>query len=156
REGVMYAKNPTCCSDIFTASLPLMPDEDPPRFKTLYDLNKHLPVKLYFHNDRPGENSRDTISPVNYMTSFNRYMRMKTSYQKEYSAGPSGDRRDDEDEDLNDFFLGYVEQGVKELEEFFRLLVIELDKGYEIEVTVKGFASPLAKTEYNVHLTNRR
>src|SRR5690606_23310477 len=94
--------------------------------------------------------------PVNYMTSFNRYIKMKKTYQKEYSSGLSGDRAEDAVEDINDFFLEYVEQGVKDLEEFLRLLVIELDKGYEIEVTVKGFASPLAKTEYNVHLTKRR
>ena len=155
REGVQYAKNPTCCSDIFVASLPPVP-EDPPRFKTLYDLNKHLPVKLYFHNDRPGEDSWDTISPVNYMTSYNRYIRMKKTYRKEYSKGLSGEKAEDAVEDIGDFFVEYVEQGVKDLEEFLRLLIIELEKGYEIEVTIKGFASPLAKTKYNVHLTKRR
>ena len=156
REGVMYAKNPTCCSDIFVSALPEIPDEDPPRYKTLYDLNKHLPVKLYFHNDRPGEDSRDDVSPVNYMTSYNRYIKMKKTYRKEYSAGLSGERAEDAKEDINDFFVEYVEQGVKDLEEFLRLLVVELEKGYEIEVTVQGFASPLAKTDYNVHLTRRR
>ncbi|MEZ4924566.1 MAG: hypothetical protein R2780_15460 [Crocinitomicaceae bacterium] len=49
-------------------------------------------------------------------------------------------------EDINDLFVQYVEQGVRDLEDFLHLLKIELDKGYEIEVTIKGFASPLAKT----------
>lgn len=43
-----------------------------------------------------------------------------------------------------------------DLNEFIRLLKIELDKGYAIEITVKGFASPLAQTDYNVNLTKRR
>jgi hypothetical protein len=36
------------------------------------------------------------------------------------------------------------------------LLLKELEKGQKIRVTVKGYASPLAKTEYNVNLTLRR
>jgi hypothetical protein len=32
----------------------------------------------------------------------------------------------------------------------------ELKKGAKINITVKGFASPLAKTDYNVNLTKRR
>ena len=35
-------------------------------------------------------------------------------------------------------------------------LKIELEKGRRIDITVKGFASPLAKTDYNVNLTQRR
>jgi Protein of unknown function (DUF1573) len=155
REGVMYAKNPTCCSDIFIASLPLDP-EPPTRFKTLYDLNKKLPVRLYFHNDRPGEDSWDTISPVNYVDSYHNYVRLKKKYRKEYSHGLTGDASEEAKEDIDDFFVEFVEQGFLDLEEFLRLLIIELDKGYEIEVSIKGFASPLAKTEYNVHLTKRR
>src|SRR5690606_14374971 len=58
--------------------------------------------------------------------------------------------------DIDDFFTQYVDQGVLDLQEFTRLLLIELDKGYDIEVTIKGFASPLAKTDYNVNLTKRR
>jgi hypothetical protein len=49
-----------------------------------------------------------------------------------------------------------VEQGVKDLSLFKTLLLEELQKGYRIRLSVRGFASPLAKTEYNVNLTKRR
>lgn len=155
REGVQYAKNPTCCSDIFTAQLPVDPDP-PTRFKTLTDLNKKLPVKLYFHNDRPNPRTKDTISNLTYMQTYDSYMGLKKKYKKEYAEGLSGDDAEEAKEDIEDFFVEYVEQGVLDLHEFLRLLKVELDKGFEIEVTIRGFASPLAPTAYNVPLTKRR
>lgn len=49
-----------------------------------------------------------------------------------------------------------MDQGVKDLELFRDLMLEELQKGTSLELTIKGFASPLAKTEYNVNLTKRR
>lgn len=155
REGVDYAKNPTCCNDIFSAALP--PVVEPPnRFESLEDLNKRLPVKLYFHNDEPNPRTRDSVSTIDYMQSYEEYLELKPDYFKQYASGLKGDAAEDAKEDIQDFFVQYVEQGVIDLEEFLRLLLIELEKGFEIEVTVKGFASPLAKTDYNVWLTKRR
>lgn len=155
REGVNFAKNPTCCNDIFSASLPeIIPP--PSRFESLEDLNKKLPVVLYFHNDEPNPRVRDTTTNLNYMTTYREYVKLKPTYHKEYAAGLTGDAAEEAKEDIDDFFTQYVEQGVLDLQEFTRLLILELDKGYDIEVTVKGFASPLAKTDYNVSLTKRR
>lgn len=155
RVGVNYAKNPTCCNDIFSATLPLV-IEPPTRFESLADLNKKLPVKLYFHNDEPNPRTRDSVSTIDYMRSYDEYLKLKPDYYKQYSDGLNGDDAEDAKEDIEDFFVEYVEQGVIDLKEFLRLLLIELDKGIEIEVTVKGFASPLAKTDYNIWLTKRR
>lgn len=155
RLGVAFAKNPTCCNDLFIAGLPkvIVP---PTRFESLDDLNKKLPVVLYFHNDEPNPRNWDTVTNLNYMTTYRDYIKLKPTYQKEYSSGLSGDDAEEAKEDIDDFFLQYVEQGVIDLVEFTRLLLIELDKGYDIEITIKGFASPLAKTDYNVNLTKRR
>ena len=49
-----------------------------------------------------------------------------------------------------------MDKGVSDLELFRGLLLKELDRGAKINITVKGFASPLAKTDYNVNLTKRR
>jgi len=154
RVGVNYAKNPTCCNDIFYAYLPQL--EPPTRFESLTDLNKKLPVTLYFHNDEPDPRTRDTTTEMTYMESYVDYVDMEDRYKKEYSKGLSGDAGEEAIEDIDDFFTQYVEQGVLDLEEFLRLLKKELAKGYAIEVTVRGFASPLAKTDYNVSLTKRR
>lgn len=154
RYGVDYAKHATCCNDIFSAHLPIVPP--PTRFESLTDLNKKLPVTLYFHNDEPNPKTRDTTTNLTYMESYEAYLALEDKYKKEYSAGLSGDKSEEAKEDIDDFFTQYVEQGIVDLEEFIRLLKIELDKGYAIEVTVKGFASPLAQTDYNVNLTKRR
>ncbi len=154
RVGVNYAKNPTCCNDIFAAHLPIL--EPPTRFESLTDLNKKLPVTLYFHNDEPNPRTRDTTTKLTYLESYDDYVGLEEKYKREYAQGLSGDKAEEAKEDIDDFFLEFVRQGVADLEEFTRLLKIELDKGYAIEVTVKGFASPLAKTDYNVNLTKRR
>lgn len=155
REGVMWAKNPTCCNDIFIASLPKV-IEPPTRFESLTDLNKKLPVKLYFHNDEPDPRTRDTVSSKTYIQAYYDYIDLEPKYKQEYAAGLNGDQAEEAKEDIDDFFVQYVEQGVLDLNEFLRLLLPELEKGYDIEVTIRGFASPLAKTDYNVPLTKRR
>lgn len=154
REGVSFAKNPTCCNDIFTAELPIIKPPTPD--ETLTDLNKRLPVTLYFHNDEPNPRTKDTTTNLTYMQSFDDYVAMESKYKREYAKGLSGDKAEEAKEDIDDFFTEFVQQGVRDLSDFIRLLKIELDKGYAIEITVKGFASPLAKTDYNVNLTKRR
>ena len=155
RLGVMFSKNPTCCSDIFSFKppkiiIPPTPDE------TLADLNKRLPVTLYFHNDIPNPRSWETTTKLNYITSYDEYTAMLDTYKKEYSKGLTGTRGNEAEEDIEDFFLQYVDKGVTDLELFRTLLMKELERGAKINITVKGFASPLAKTDYNVNLTKRR
>lgn len=157
RIGVQYSKNPTCCNDIFQVSivLPTIIDTIVPE-ETLEELNKRLPVTLYFHNDEPNPKTRDTVTDINYINSYTGYRAMLEKYQKEYSSGLFGQKAEDAREDIESFFLEYVDQGVKDLETFRDLLLKELQKGQRINVTIKGFASPLAKSDYNVNLTKRR
>lgn len=155
RIGVNYSKNPTCCSDIFILKPPVIVVPPTPE-ETLADLNKRLPVTLYFHNDIPNPKSWETSTDVNYITSYDDYTAMLDTYKKEYSRGLSGSKAEEAKEDIETFFIEYVDQGVADLKLFRDLLLKELDKGARIKITVKGFASPLAKTNYNVNLTKRR
>lgn len=155
RIGVLYSKNPTCCSDIFSAHPPVIIIPPTP-VETLADLNKRLPVTLYFHNDRPDPKSRDTLTRVNYISGYGEYRAMLEKYQTEYSTGLANEKGEEAKEDIESFFIEYVDQGVKDLTLFRDLLLEELKKGAKINITVKGFASPLAKTDYNVNLTKRR
>lgn len=155
RIGVRYSKNPTCCSDIFSLIKPII-IVPPTKEETLAELNKRLPVTLYFHNDRPNEDSWDTTTTVNYIDAYDRYTAMIDRYKKEYSKGLSGVKAEEAKEDIESFFMEYVDKGVADLALFRNLLLKELDNGAKINITVKGFASPLAKTDYNVNLTKRR
>lgn len=156
RIGSLYAKNPTCCHDIYKARIPAIPEVDSVKEETLFDLNKRLPVTLYFHNDRPGPKTLADTIDLNYLTTYHRYTAMKEKYKTEYSRGLSREKSEEAKEDIADFFLEYVDQGVKDLYWFSELLLKELQKGKRIRITIKGFASPLAPTAYNVHLTRRR
>lgn len=155
RLGVLYSKNPTCCSDIFMIS-PIPEPEPPTKEETLAELMKRLPVTLYFHNDVPNPRSRATKTKLTYMETYDEYHTMLEKYQQEYSKGLTEEKAMDAREDIEDFFIEYVDKGVADLNKFQRLLLAELDKGLKIVVRVQGFASPLAKTDYNVNLTKRR
>ncbi|MEY4604259.1 MAG: hypothetical protein RIT43_1551 [Bacteroidota bacterium] len=162
RIGVNYSKNPTCCSDIFSGypvppPPPIPVDSVPtPKKETLAELSKRLPVTLYFHNDCPDPKSRDTLTHVNYINGYNDYRALLEKYQMEYSSGLDPVKAEEAKEDIESFFIEYVDQGVKDLQLFRDLLLEELHNGSRINLTVKGFASPLAKTDYNVNLTKRR
>ena len=156
RLGTNYSKNPTCCSDIFMLRKPIIPSDPPSISETLEDLNKRLPVTLYFHNDVPNPRSWDSVSSVNYINSYTDYAAMLNEYKKEYANGLAKSKVKDAEDDIEDFFVQYVDQGVKDLFLFRDLLLEELENGRRIQMTVKGFASPLAKTDYNVNLTKRR
>ena len=157
RLGVQFSKNPTCCSDIFTAipkPEPIVPELS--KTETLLELSKRLPVTLYFHNDCPDPKSKDTLTKVNYLNGYTEYRALLEKYQQEYSAGLAPDKSNEAREDIESFFIEYVDKGVSDLKLFEALLLKELQRGAKIRLTVKGFASPLAKTDYNVNLTKRR
>lgn len=156
RLGVFYKKGPTCCNDIWEVDFKKPEDVAKDEIKNLDDLNKFLPVTLYFHNDRPGPRSLDTTVTDNYLTTYDKYKALQSTYREEYSKGLDGDQKDEAILDIDDYFKNYVDKGVEDLELFTKLLLVELEKGEKIEVTIKGFASPLAKTDYNVNLTKRR
>jgi len=156
REGSMTDKNATCCNDIYSVAFPekIVPEEIV--IETLEDLNKYLPVTLYFHNDCPNPRTTATTTTLNYTATYKDYIQLLPTYNAEYSRGLSGLKKEEAILDIDDFFKEYVEKGVDDLELFTQLLWLELQKGTEVELTVKGFASPLAKTDYNVKLTGRR
>lgn len=156
RIGVEYSKNPTCCNDIFAFKIKPEPIIPTPPEETLEEMNRRLPITLYFHNDEPNPRTTDTTTNINYINSYEAYRAMLPKYQKEYSKGLSGSKSEEAKEDIESFFIEYVDQGVKDLNQFRDLLLKELEKGRKIQLTIKGFASPLAKSDYNVNLTKRR
>ena len=156
RKGSMTTKGETCCNDIYEVVFEEEEIDFRETIETLEDLNKYLPVTLYFHNDRPNPNVRDSVTQYNYMTTYDKYTARKDEYKSEYARSFETDFREQSDEQIDELFDDYVDQGVSDLELFSELLIKELDKGQDIEITVKGFASPLAKTDYNVPLTLRR
>ena len=157
RKGSFYKKSPTCCNDIYVQEFPKkeVPKDTIP-YQSLVELNKYLPVTLYFHNDEPVPKSFDTLTKLNYLTTYDDYTKLHDKYKDEFSKGYEEPKAGRARIAVDNFFSDYVDKGVSDLEIFTKLLLEELKKGFQIELTIKGFASPLAKTDYNVKLTKRR
>lgn len=155
RLGSLFTNNPTCCSDIFAFQLPktIVP---PTKKETFTELNRRLPVTLYFHNDIPNPKSTDKTTSINYLSTYNDYIALTETYKEEYAKGLTGEAARNAQEDIESFFVEYVVKGVTDFNLFQELLLVELDKGNYIQLNIRGFASPLAKTDYNVNLTKRR
>lgn len=157
RIGSIFKKGPTCCNDIWSVFIPTEADKtEEIVIETLDDLNKYLPVTLFFHNDCPNPRTTDTVTELNYITTYSDYHQLIPTYKTAYSAGLNEEKAIEAELDIEDFFNDFVDKGVRDLALFTKLLLIELNKGQNIELTIKGFASPLAKTDYNVKLTGRR
>jgi tetratricopeptide (TPR) repeat protein len=161
RIGSKFAKNPTCCSDIF-AQYPKIAIKvtttkvDTTVSITSTKIRKKLPVRLYFRNDEPDADSWSTKTKQNYMTTYNLYKKNYALYKKEVGKGIDPSLAEKKRKDLDEFFKNEVDKGASDLIEFSELLADELSAGSKIVVSLKGFASPLAKTDYNVNLTKRR
>ncbi|MCB0402706.1 MAG: DUF1573 domain-containing protein [Flavobacteriales bacterium] len=153
RKGSHTKKGETCCNDIWEYEIP---DTTEIIYTTLEELNRYLPVRLYFHNDCPNPRSRDTLTTLNYMTTYKDYTRLYNEYRREYSNGLKGEEKDDAMLDIEDLFSENIDKGAKDLELFTPLLLKELEAGKTVTLTIKGFASPLSKSDYNVNLTLRR
>lgn len=146
-----------CCNNLFLfEEQELIKADTLPEITTLEDLNKYLPVTLYFHNDEPDPRTRNTETDKDYLETYRDYIQLLPAYRDEYKQGLNKTEGDLAEEAMDEFFLNEIDQGLSELALFSELLKRELEEGAQIEITVKGFASPLAATDYNVNLTQRR
>ena len=154
---VVNEDNEYCCTDLYRIDyLDSLEEDVPDVFVSLKQLNDYLPVTLYFHNDEPNPNTRDTTTTLSYEDCYGSYQRLKGKYLRENAKGMRGEEKENAEFDVDDFYSFYVDKGWEDLQQFAKLLLVELDKGYSIELVIKGFASPLAESDYNVNLTRRR
>lgn len=153
------SKFPPCCTDLYAATWQLQEEEitktkTDSLYTSLYELNKVLPVKLYFHNDEPNPDSNDTTTAFTYSETFEEYLKLRETYIRRLGKEPGATETTDEEVDA--FFENQVQQGVNDLMLFEDLLKKELLAGNMVKVTVRGFASPRAASDYNRRLSLRR
>ena len=158
RLGSLYAKNPTCCSDIYMAEIPR---RKPIKIGTQvvaslpYEVVK-LPIRLYFENDQPDANTTSDFTNLSYVESYQKYEAQFATYKTKVAQQRDSAQAKQSVTALQSFFEEEVQKGKIDLEKFTNQVWFELQKGNRVQLMVQGFASPLAKTDYNVHLTKRR
>jgi uncharacterized protein YegP (UPF0339 family)/outer membrane protein OmpA-like peptidoglycan-associated protein len=112
---------------------------------TKLGVKQFLPVVLYFDNDQPDANTVATKTQKTYGGAFDAYYGMRDAFAAKGDGKATAS-----------FFEGDVKKGMTDLEKLASALV-EITKGGEkVKLSVHGFASPLAKNDYNQALTGRR
>ena len=157
RVGSLAAKGETCCNDLYRFSYGKPAVIPPPvdtatvvALKHITSLREKLPVRLYFHNDEPEPRSWDTLTAQTYEQTYRTYKALVPDYHKAWGDNTQGISA------IDGFFRTEVDGGFNQLNEFIVLLKQAMDEGQRIKLVVRGFASPLAKSDYNVNLSLRR
>jgi tetratricopeptide (TPR) repeat protein len=186
REGAMYLdeNNKSCCNDIFRAQIskPVEPTNLPkdsselvgiPEIPKTLDslvspdplvdidlppttLEDFLPLALYFDNDEPDRRTRRNTTKKSYLQTFDPYVNRKNEFKIAYAEGFEGESRIRAEESIDAFFEEKVLRGQEYLGLFSDILLKRLQEGEKIEIFIKGFTSPRAKSDYNIHLGKRR
>lgn len=147
-------KGETCCNDIYffgprdTTRIDSIIEEIPveENLEVRLQAVQFLPLALYFDNDKPNSNSRATETAFTYQETFNNYLTRKPQFLKQ---APNQKK-------IDSFFVKEVEVGFIKLQMLADSLAKYLDKGYKLQLGVKGFTSPLGNTAYNDNLALRR
>jgi hypothetical protein len=111
---------------------------------------------LYFHNDEPDKKTLAITTTKNYRKTYEDYSAMRDQYKKEYSKGAKDADLERAVSDIDNLFDDSVDAGMQDLDKFAQLLVKVLADSEKVTITMKGFCSPLASTDYNINLAKRR
>lgn len=156
RQGSYVEEGEICCNDLYSFQYKDSIQTELTPYESLEELNDYLPVTLYFHNDEPDPRTLDTTTTIRYDEAYDSYKKLVPTYLKEAEKGLRGDEAEEAVFEMEEFFSFYVDKGMEDLRLFTKLLLKELEKGTDVELSVKGFASPRAKSDYNLNLTKRR
>ena len=183
RLGSMYLEptNKSCCNDIYKVIINQDEEEDPPIDSLAIveiptpepeielelppipivetpptTLEDFLPLALYFDNDEPDKRTRRNTTKRSYLKTYEPYYARKEEFKEEFSKGESGEQKIISESNVDLFFENKVKRGGDYLELFSDILLKRLEEGEEVEIFVKGFTSPRAESDYNIHLGRRR
>ncbi len=152
--------NEKCCNDIYRIPMQTkVPDSlmVVQRIKIQKKQAEELiPLTLYFHNDEPNPRTWDTTTQYSYATLYDKYINMREEYINIYGSTLKADEKENAEAAIDAFFTEEVEKNYLKLHSFLQLLKQLLNQGKEIVITIKGYASPLNTSDYNLNLSKRR
>jgi tetratricopeptide (TPR) repeat protein len=159
RIGSFFEDKPSCCNDIYSFSIPPLTEPIKPIDTTellINQLKVLCPLTLYFHNDEPEPKTKVIVTKKNYKKTYDDYTLLKNKYISEYTKGNVGEQKEYSENRILNFFEDSLDAGMQDLEKFASLLESVLKRNEKVKITMKGFCSPLASTDYNVNLSKRR
>jgi Tetratricopeptide repeat len=169
REGSYFDKFQNCCNDIYSYSgvkkdsvikplpAPILPiTKKDTVVKIINELKLLVPLTLYFDNDQPDSKTLNTSTDKTYDQTFTTYQKNIESYKLNYSKGLRGESKIDAENEIIALFGDSIEYGMEQLEKFSKLLARILPEGEQVKITLKGYCSALASSDYNKNLARRR
>ena len=140
RKEARYRKKEYCCMDIFSFEYKKVIELD-----LIQEIALNLPLTLYFHNDEPDCCTMKTTTEKNYKDTYISYFKMQEEYLRMTNNNV-----------INSFFEDSLKNNFNHLELVLEALYQSLNNGAKIELLIKGFASPLHDSSYNINLSKRR
>jgi len=120
-------------------------------------LEKVFPLILYFDNDQPNPATKRATTDRIYHDTYEEYMARKDEFIEKYTKNLGGSSYGQRAEgEIKGFFKDDVEHGYNKLNYFMEQLLGVLEGGLLVEVSIKGYTSPIAKGDYNLKLGKRR
>jgi len=125
--------------------------------ETIEDVQDLLPISLYFHNDRPDPRTMATTTQLTYAETVDEYLSLQAEYLNEISKSDLVDSlKNPMYDQTKRFFATDLTGSLDRINAALNALLNELESGAELTIAVKGYASPLANSDYNLNLTYRR
>ncbi len=159
RIGSYFEEKQSCCNDIYKFDIPKI-NEPPKKIDStkvfVTQMKLLVPLTLYFHNDEPDKKTLAITTTKNYKKTYEDYAAMREQYKKEYSKGAKGDNVERAKNEIDNLFDDSVNAGMQDLEQFAKLLLKVVKDKEKVTITIKGYCSPLASTDYNINLAKRR
>jgi hypothetical protein len=115
-----------------------------------------IPLTLYFHNDEPDKRTTGVTTTKTYEETYDDYIVLRDKYKSKYYNGLVDLDLLQAQVALETLFNDSIEGGMKELKEYSLLMLKLLKTNKKITITIKGYCSPLANTDYNLNLAKRR
>ena len=119
-------------------------------------LQAYLPIRLFFDNDEPDKRSTKTTTEKEYRPTYQAFYRRLPEFLEKYSEGLEGAEKQAAQDSITSFFEREVRAGWEKLFFFSEDLYKMMERGDYIVLTLRGFASPRASSQYNMNLTARR
>ena len=130
-----------CCNDIYSVKY----NKGTKDTMQHNEFIKYLPLSLYFHNDEPDCCTMKTTTQKTYKEAYISYFLMEEEYSK-VSKNPT----------VKKFFSDSLKANFNKLNLILEQIFLELSSGKNVEIQIKGYASPLYEKQYNINLSERR
>jgi len=105
-----------------------------------------LPLNLYFHNDEPDPGTIKKTTKKTYEQTYITYFQKEDLYSEQSENNNS----------VINFFHDSIKGNYNRLNNVLDQIYTRLIKGHQIALHIKGYASPLYNSDYNINLSSRR